>query len=154
MKNQTVARCTLTPLLLSLHQVCQPLSKSATLEKSRAAALHAATDCQEFRSHCAPDGGATASPHKMSVAQLKVGLLGLGLPLAGTKAVLAARLEEALAAQKLAVKTEDEQQARMAAHAFEYSQISFTAGRAENLLVMPPPAPFNYLACMYGARLR
>lgn len=52
---------------------------------------------QVFKSHCAPEPQADAAPAQLTIAQLKASLRVHGLPLAGRKADLAARLATALA---------------------------------------------------------
>jgi hypothetical protein len=64
MANRTVYAC----------DVCQKLLKGTELPAVRAKAMAAAVDAREFASHCALDGGATLTPAKMTVAQLKAAI--------------------------------------------------------------------------------
>ena len=52
-------------------EACQPLRKGTVLPERRAAAVAAGREAREFASHCATDGGATLTPGKMKVAQLR-----------------------------------------------------------------------------------
>jgi hypothetical protein len=64
MANRTVYAC----------EVCQKLQKGTTLPPARAKAMAAAIDAKEFSSHCAVDGGATLTPAKMTIPQLKAAI--------------------------------------------------------------------------------
>lgn len=72
-------------------ETCQPLK--AALPGDRAKVLAGAKDAALFTSHCAPDGAEELCPAKMKVAQLRQALEEAGLPTAGKKAELVARLE-------------------------------------------------------------
>ena len=84
---------------------CQPMV--GTMTKARAEAHAKAAAPRLFMSHCAPDGGdAVLHPAKMSVEQLRTALSGRGLPASGAKAVMLARLLDAMAAEPAAPKPE------------------------------------------------
>ena len=78
-------------------ETCQPLV--GKMSAARAEAHAKASAPRLFMSHCAPDGGdAVLHPAKMSVEQLRAALTGRGLAASGAKAVMLARLLEAIAA--------------------------------------------------------
>ena len=78
-------------------ETCQPLVGKMSAARAEAHAKAAAP--RLFMSHCAPDGGdAVLHPAKMSVEQLRTALTGRGLAASGAKAVMLARLLEAIAA--------------------------------------------------------
>ncbi len=75
---------------------CQPLLPETELQGARKKALAMSTGAKEFVSHCAGEDAMTLTPSKMTVAVLRAKLEGMGLPTAGRKADLVARLVEAM----------------------------------------------------------
>lgn len=75
---------------------CQPLSPGTQLAASRKQAVAVSTGVTEFVSHCAGEDAATLTPAKMTVPVLRAKLEALGLPVAGRKAELVARLTDGL----------------------------------------------------------
>lgn len=75
---------------------CQPLLPETELQGARKKALAMSTGAKEFVSHCAGEDAMTLTPSKMTVAVLRAKLEGMGLPVAGRKADLVARLVEAV----------------------------------------------------------